>query len=128
MEHLNGCLPLTIGGKPRKMYFDYTFAGILFDIVPFADFDKTLQTTPWRMLPLITYAALQAGDDENELPADFSEKLAGRWLMGLDQIESNKITEVFQLSMGFILASYQPAKVGPDGAKPAPKAKIKASL
>ena len=125
MEHHNGCLPLTIGGKPRRLYFDYTFAGILFSIVPMEHFDTVLAQTPYRILPLVTYAALKAGDDVNELPDGFSEREASRWLMSVSPADSEQITALFRHSMGFIIQSYQ---VKQPEAQPEKRPKLKASL
>ena len=86
------------------------------------DFDATLAKEPYRMLPLIVYAALKAGDDVNDLPDGFTERQAGRWLMGIEEGQSAVITDMFRHSMGFIINSYQAQPVAEKGKKPALKA------
>ncbi len=101
-------------------------------VVPEAEFGDV---SPLRLPSLVVYAALMAGEDENELPENFSERIASRWLMGLTQAEVAKIIPAYEQSMGFIMEAYGQgtmAKLIVANANPQPvKAKkepIKASL
>ena len=104
MEHLQGALPLFIGGKARTLYFDYTFVSIMQSLT--GEGAEAIQNNATRLIPLITMAALQAGDDENDLPENLTERQVSRWLIQLSAEDNGKILACYQHSMGFIAAVY----------------------
>lgn len=106
MEHLNGALPLVIGGKAVTLFFDYTFVSILSGLTGGSDIDTILANEPMRAIPLIALAALKAGDDVNDLAGLETERQVSRALSGISPDDNAKIMECFKHSMGFIGAVF----------------------
>jgi hypothetical protein len=97
MESQQGALSLTLGGKAYKLYFDYTFV----DILQNSGFDEALKTGSMRLLPLVTLAAIKAGDDENDIEG-LTERQVSRWLSQLTAEENARIFQAYEHAMGFI--------------------------
>lgn len=108
MDHLQGKLTLTIGGRKRDLFFDYTFVALLNEAISEKELQALFDKQPFRIIPLLAYHALRAGEDVNELPDDFSERLASRWLMEVPAEKHSSILESYKHAMGFMTAVFTP--------------------
>ena len=111
-----------MGGQKRTLFFDYTFADIKEGIMSEEAFMAMAAKSPFRVLPLVTYAALLSGEDVNELPEGFSERMASRWLMELTEEQNGLILKTYNAAMGFISNSFQAVLPPAKGAKQVLKA------
>lgn len=109
MEHLLGKLPLEIGGKKRILFFDYIFLALLSEFKSEEEFQKFVSENPYRFIPILTYYALMAGEEDNDLPDGFDERMVTKWLRGVTSDDQQTILKLYQHSMGFMSVVFAPA-------------------
>ena len=99
MEHLQGKLPLLIGGQLRTLNFSYKAFSLLLQLAP----GTSLDSMPLiESLPVIAYVGLRTGDAAGELPDDFSVDMAADWLMDAEGDTAGQIYALYAHSAGKI--------------------------